>query len=129
MGEPNTVLAGAIVAGGAVTSVMLDHLAVAIWGIPLSTVSAAATGGLVPALLLDPEPLAHALRRWLGSVLLALICTAAILRTFQLEQIYGVAVAGGIAAFGRDLYSLLRGELPPIITWIREKFTGARRQS
>lgn len=127
MGEPNTVAAAAVAAGGMLTSVIFDHLSIAIWGVPVSTVSAAASGALVPALLLEPEPLPRAIRRWLGSVLLALICTAAILRAFALEQIYGVIVAGGMAAFGRDLFALLRGELPPVVTWLREKFTGTRR--
>lgn len=128
MSEPNALAAGAVAAGGALTTVVLDHMSIALWGVPLATVSAAATGALVPALLLDPEPLLHALRRWLGSMLLALIATAAVMRAFSLEQIYGVAVAGGIAAFARDLFAVLRGELPPIITWVREKFTGRRSE-
>lgn len=131
MTEPHlsagAALAGAV--GGAVATAWADQVALAFFGVPLAAVTAAMTGALVPALLLDSQPLLQALRQWTGSVALALITTALVLLTFGLPKEYAIGVAGLTAAFARDLFAALRGELPPLITAVRERLAGRAKSS
>jgi hypothetical protein len=103
---------------------VLEQTSLAYFGVPLAAMTAAVSGALLPTLLLDREPLAEAIKRWAGGVLFALLFTAAMLKFFGMDKGYAVAVAGALAAFARDLMALARGELPPVVTWFREKWTG-----
>lgn len=126
MHEPHLSAAHAAVAaatGFGVTAV-LESTALKFFGLPLAAVTAAMTGALVPALLLDPEPLAMAVRRWMGSVALSLVATGLLLLVLELDRAYVVGVAGMVAVFGRDLFSLARGQLPPLVGALRERITG-----
>jgi hypothetical protein len=120
-------LAGkAAVAAGAGTLVVIDQFSVLFFGVPAAAITAAFTGALIPALLLPPEPLIEAARRWLGSALFALVFTALVLLVFGLQQHYAIGVAGALASFARDLFALARGELPPIISAMRVRVFGPR---
>lgn len=129
MTEPHLTAGAALIgtAAGVGITAAAEKAALAFFGIPLAAVTAAMTGALVPLLLLDPEPLLTALRRWAGSVALALIGTAAVLLAFSLDPKFAIGVAGLKAALARDLFAALRGELPPLITAVRERLAGRAR--
>ncbi len=131
MTEPHLSAGAALVAAaaGAGITAAAEKAALAFFGIPLSAVTAAMTGALVPLLLLDPQPLTGALRQWFGSVALAFIGTALLLLTFGLDNTYAIGVAGLLAAFARDVFAALRGELPPLITAVRERLAGRAKGS
>lgn len=118
---------GAAVAGASVTAA-LEHAAVAFFGIPLAAVTAAMTGALVPALLLEGEPLLQAVRRWLGSVALSLVATALLLHLLGLDRVHAIGVAGLTAAFGRDLFAAVRGQLGPLAAAVRKLLTRNRKE-
>jgi len=115
-------------AAGASLTAVLEQASVAFFGVPLAAVTAAMTGAMVPALLLDAEPLREALRRWLGSVALALVATALLLHVLGLEKPHAIGVAGLVAAFGRDIFSAVRGQLGPLAAAVRELVTRNRKE-
>lgn len=115
----------ALAAAGAGFTAAADQAALAFFGLPAAAITSAASGALVPALFQDPQPLLRALRHWLGSVLLSLSITAVVVLWAGLpDRGWAIGVAGVAAAFARDLYAALRGELPPIITALRTRVFG-----
>jgi hypothetical protein len=120
------IAAGAVAAGGALSA--WAGTGASAFGVPASAVIAAATGAVVPLLLLDPEPLMHALRHWLGAIALAL-CTASLAMHFGgLDKSLAGPVAGVIAAFSRDLFSAARGQIPPLVAALRERLAGKPKE-
>lgn len=117
----------AAAAAGASLTAAAEAAAIAVFGIPLSAVTAAATGALVPLLLVDPPPLRTALRQWAGSLAFALVLTAIVLLAADLNAKFTTGVAGLLAMFARDLFHAARGELPPLITAVRERLAGRAR--
>ncbi len=130
MTEPHFSAGSALVvaATGVGLTALAEKASLAYFGIPLSAATAAMTGALVPLMLLDPEPLPRAFRLWLGSVALALISTAAVLWAFGWPDKVAIGVAGGIGAFGRVIFAAVRGELPALITALRERLTGKPKE-
>lgn len=127
MREPDALIAtakAAVPATGAGITVVLDQVSLAVFGIPVAAVSAAATGALVPALLLEPEPIIDALRRWVGAVAFSLCLTALVLLALELQRGYTIGIAALLAMFARDLHSTLRGQVPPLFDGLRRRVFG-----
>jgi hypothetical protein len=117
-----SVLAAAVAATGALG--VLEHWSGHLFGLPLQAVTAAMVGALIPTLLLDPEPWRVAVRRWLGSVALALVATGLVLQAAALDKPFAVGVAGLVAAFARELFAGVRGELGPFLSAVRQRLVG-----
>jgi hypothetical protein len=128
LSEPHLTSGGAVLvtAAGVSATAALEAGALAWFGIPLAAVTAAMTGALVPALLLDPGPLLEALRRWVGSVAFALITTALVVLVLQLDRGAAIGVAGLTACFAREIFAAARGEVGPLVAAIRAKLTGSK---
>lgn len=128
--DPQVLIAAAKAAlpAGAGVTVMLDQMALVFYGIPLSAVSAAATAALVPALLVDPEPLRDAVRRWMGAVLFSISLTAFVMNAFGLPRALSIGVASLLAMFARDLHSTLRGQVPPLLDGLRHRLLGSGKE-
>ena len=126
-----------VVAGQAVTALLAiaglagmvstaEQASVQHIGISLSSVMAAFSGALVPAMFMPTEQLRIAVRNWVGSVIMSLICTAAVMLYFKLDPRFGIFIAGVIAVFARDIVSTVSGQLPPILGSLRERFIGPK---
>jgi hypothetical protein len=124
--EPHLSAGATLVAtaAGAGFTLAAEKAALAFFGIPLAAVTAALTGALVP-LLFTEERLLTALRHWLGSALFALLLTALVLLLADLGDKAAIGVAAVLAMFARDLFAAARGELPPLVTAVRERLASA----
>lgn len=111
---------------GAAATVALDAISMAWFGIPIAAVTAAATGALVPNLVLDEEKALVMARRWIGSVAFSLSLTALVVAVSGSERELVIGIAALLAMFARDIFAALRGQVPPIINAVREKFTGKK---
>lgn len=128
MAEPHFSAGSALVvaagtAGAAFTVAAAEKAALAFFGVPLAAVTAAFTGALVPMLFMDERP-SRAFRYYAGSVAFSLVLTAVVLLAADLDPKWSIGVAGGLAAFARDLFAAFRNEVPPLIGAVRARLVG-----